>query len=378
MFSLPKQNIYLAQVAKDKQDAITLVANSLVKSGYIDQNYLQGMLEREKQTSTYLGNGIAIPHGTLATKSLVKKTGVVLFQFPQGIEWGDGNIAYIVIGIAACSDEHLNLLRQLTHILSDEDLTKILASTSDLGLFERLFSIETAPEILQPELVSLNVLTNSRLTLNAINAGKLQQQNLVDSSSINSLIIDKGLPLGNGLWLTESTVGCKANGLAFSRASKKFNDNGQEIHAIISVSMVNQQIEPILQRLLQPEIQQVLLNTDSAEVIVKSLQGKILPNNADCSDNETKSAIFTVLNPHGLHARPSTVLVQEAKKFSCSIMVENIDRQTESVNAKSMMKLVSLGAIKGHKLHFVAKGKDAELALKAIGKAIKSGLGEVI
>ncbi len=93
------------------------------------------MLARELQTSTFLGNGIAIPDGTLDTRSMVKKTGVQVFQFPQGIEWGEGNIAYVVIGIAARSDEHLSLLRQLTHVLSDEDTAAKFAKITDVAEF---------------------------------------------------------------------------------------------------------------------------------------------------------------------------------------------------------------------------------------------------
>ena len=107
MFNLPESNIHLAAQAADKQQAIELAANALEQAGYVESGYLQGMLGRELQTSTFLGNGIAIPHGTLETRSLVKETGVQVFQFPQGIDWGEGNTAYVVIGIAARSDEHL-------------------------------------------------------------------------------------------------------------------------------------------------------------------------------------------------------------------------------------------------------------------------------
>ena len=121
MLELSESNIHLNATATNKLQAIEMAASALEQAGNVEQGYLQGMLGREQQTSTFLGNGIAIPHGTLETRSMVKKTGVQVFQFPQGIEWGEGNIAYVVIGIAARSDEHLALLRQLTHVLGDED-----------------------------------------------------------------------------------------------------------------------------------------------------------------------------------------------------------------------------------------------------------------
>ena len=110
MLELSESNIHLNANAADKQQAIEMAASALVQADNVENGYLQGMLAREQQTSTFLGNGIAIPHGTLDTRSMVKKTGVQVFQFPQGIEWGEGNIAYVVIGIAARSDEHLSFI----------------------------------------------------------------------------------------------------------------------------------------------------------------------------------------------------------------------------------------------------------------------------
>ena len=104
MFRLSQQDIRLGATAINKQQAIEQVAKALVHAGYVTADYIEGMLLREQQTSTYLGNGIAIPHGTTATRDLVLKTGVQVFQFPQGVEWGEGQTAYIVIGIAARSD----------------------------------------------------------------------------------------------------------------------------------------------------------------------------------------------------------------------------------------------------------------------------------
>lgn len=96
------------------------------------------MLQREKQTSTYPGNGIAIPHGTTDTRDQVLNTGVQVFQFPQGIAWGEGQRAYVVIGIAAKSDEHLMLLRQLTHVLSDDGVSRELAQTTSVEALRSL------------------------------------------------------------------------------------------------------------------------------------------------------------------------------------------------------------------------------------------------
>lgn len=97
---------------------------------------------------------------------------------------------------------------------------------------------------------------------------------------------------------------------------------------------------------------------------------------ATAVDANTKEATFVIKNEHGLHARPSAVLVNEVKKFNAKIEVQNVDKNSPLVSAKSLMKIVALGVTKGTTLRFVASGDDAEVALAAIGAAIEAGLGE--
>ena len=87
-------------------------------------------------------------------------------------------------------------------------------------------------------------------------------------------------------------------------------------------------------------------------------------------------AVFMIRNEHGLHARPSAVLVNEVKKYNASVAVQNLDRDTQLVSAKSLMKIVALGVVKGHRLRFVASGEEAQQAIDGIGAVIESGLGE--
>lgn len=385
MFNLPESNIHLAAQADNKQQAIELAANALEQAGYVEHGYLQGMLGREQQTSTFLGNGIAIPHGTLETRDMVKDTGVQIFQFPQGIEWGEGNIAYVVIGIAARSDEHLALLRQLTHVLGDEDTAAKLATLTDVKKFRTILMGEADDFSVNADNLSLNVDTQSLLTLIAINAGKLEQQSAVNNQYVSEVIANPALPLAQGLWVTDAAVGNQKNALAFSRAVQPFQLNNKAVHGVVTVAYVNDQINDTLARLLDPQVQQVLLNGDSAQ-IAAALNGKPIPQ-ATTQTTSTASAApsvaagsvagtFTIRNEHGLHARPSAILVNEVKKFTSKITVENLTRGGASVNAKSLMKIVALGVTQGHRLRFVAEGDDAQAAMEAIGKVIAAGLGE--
>ena len=375
MLELSESNIHLNANAADKQQAIEMAASALVQADNVENGYLQGMLEREQQTSTFLGNGIAIPHGTLDTRSMVKKTGVQVFQFPQGIEWGEGNIAYVVIGIAARSDEHLSLLRQLTHVLSDEDTAAKLAKITDVTEFRAILMGEAIEPFEIPAAnISVDVDTQSLLTLVAINAGQLQVQSAVENRFISEVINNAALPLGKGLWVTDSVVGNVKNALAFSRAKTIFSHNGKAVKGVITVAAVSDQINPTLARLLDDDVQTTLLNGNSTEILTA-----LLGSENEVETQSVEGAVvgtFTIRNEHGLHARPSANLVNEVKKFTSKITVQNLTRESEVVSAKSLMKIVALGVTQGHRLRFVAEGEDAKQAIKALGKAIADGLGE--
>jgi phosphocarrier protein HPr len=242
---LCKQDIVISDELVDKKTALTLVAGQLVQAGNTTDGYLKGMLAREAQISTYLGNGIAIPHGTPETRDAVLETGVKVMVFRHGVEWGEGNIARVVVGIAARSNEHLDILRQLTHALSDD-------------------SVPAAIE-----------------------------------------------------------------------------------------------------------------NAETPADILEILTGKAASDTPALSTDGGEQAVFVIHNPHGLHARPSAVLVKTTRQFASEITVENLDADARAVDAKNLMRVVSVGAKNGHRLCFSAKGRDAKQALEAIGRAIDGGLGEI-
>ena len=369
MLNLSAKNIRLNGSAANKEESIKQVAAGLVANNHVAEGYADGMFAREQQTSTFLGNGIAIPHGTLDTRHLVQETGVQIIQFPQGVQWGDGNTAYVVIGIAAKSDEHLTLLRQLTTVLSDEDAAAELAKTQDIQTFADILSGKKSLPTLSPQTLSLNVETNSLLTLAAINAGKLQEQGYVASSYISDTIAAEPLALAENFYIIDSAKGNLANGIALARAS-----NGK---TLISVAAVDNSLESTIALLLKPELRQQLTQAN-AEQIIAIFNGQSVEVSAPAQASGQVIGTFTVRNENGLHARPSAVLVQTLKPFAAKINVENLDRGTTPANAKSTMKVVALGASKGARLRFVAEGEDAQQAIETLAKAFESGLGESV
>ena len=134
LFQLGAENIFLNQHAGDKEQAIRFAGEQLVKGGYVAPEYVDAMLEREKLTSTYLGESIAVPHGTIDAKDKVLKTGVVLCQYPQGVRFGEDedDVARLVIGIAARNNEHIQVITRLTTALDDENVIECLAQTQDV------------------------------------------------------------------------------------------------------------------------------------------------------------------------------------------------------------------------------------------------------
>ena len=134
VFELSAENIHLGLKAKTKEEAIQFAGDQLVKMGYAEAAYVQGMFDREKLVSTYLGESIAVPHGTIEAKKSVIKTGIVVCQYPEGILFGDeeDDIAKLVIGIAAKNDEHISVITTITNALDDPDAIEALVSSKDI------------------------------------------------------------------------------------------------------------------------------------------------------------------------------------------------------------------------------------------------------
>ncbi|MBD3882032.1 phosphoenolpyruvate--protein phosphotransferase [Phormidium tenue FACHB-886] len=131
MLTLTKDSIKLGASAVDKTDAIRQVGMLLVNTGHMQPGYITSMMERETVANTYLGNGISIPHGLPKDRDLIRQTGIAVLQLPDGVEWNDGEIVRLVVGIAAKSDEHLEVLANLTHILGDEAAVQQLSQTTN-------------------------------------------------------------------------------------------------------------------------------------------------------------------------------------------------------------------------------------------------------
>ncbi|MCG8350773.1 MAG: PTS sugar transporter subunit IIA [Chloroflexales bacterium] len=131
--------VQLGASARDKQDAIRQAGELLVRGGCVAPAYVNGMLAREQTLSTYIGNGVAIPHGQHENIRDIYTTGISVLQLPDGVEWEDSARAYLVIGIAANADDHVGVLANLAAVVEDEDAATELIHATDASLIvERL------------------------------------------------------------------------------------------------------------------------------------------------------------------------------------------------------------------------------------------------
>lgn len=134
---LSVDKVKLNVTAKDKYEVIRLAGELLVNAGHVESSYIDSMIEREDSLSTYMGGGLAIPHGTNTSKKFIKSTGLSIVQLPDGVDFGEGHIVNLVIGIAAVGNDHLEILTNVGVICSDDDnLERILKASTPEELIE--------------------------------------------------------------------------------------------------------------------------------------------------------------------------------------------------------------------------------------------------
>lgn len=135
---LKKEGIKTGLKSVDKETAIRAAGQLLCDLGFANEDYIQAMVDRENMVSTYMGMGVAIPHGTSNAKETVKKSGIVVMQYPEGVDFGDEK-AYLVIGIAGVGDEHLEILGNIVASLEDEELLETLKKNADVDTIMKTF-----------------------------------------------------------------------------------------------------------------------------------------------------------------------------------------------------------------------------------------------
>ncbi len=118
---LTPDTIELKVKLDSRDEAIRRAGALLVANGNVEDRYIDSMLEREQSVSTFMGNAVAIPHGTNESKQWITRSGLSVITVPEGVEYGDGDVAHLIIGIAGKGDEHLDILSKIAVVVSEEE-----------------------------------------------------------------------------------------------------------------------------------------------------------------------------------------------------------------------------------------------------------------
>ncbi len=147
METITKTCVIIQAPVQTKEEAIRLAGRQLVDAGYIAPPYVESLLKREAVSNTFLGAGVAIPHGMIEDRHHVFHTGIAVIQVPAGVHWQDGKHARLIVAIAAQSDEHIAILRRLTRLMQQEDVIEELATCTDA---ERIIAALTDTPYMPP------------------------------------------------------------------------------------------------------------------------------------------------------------------------------------------------------------------------------------
>ena len=372
MFTLSVSDIKTGVTLSDKASIIQALAAWLQQDGHVTPGYGDNMLARETQASTYLGQGVAIPHGTQDGRHLIHKTGIKVMHIPAGVPWGSGHTAYLVLAIAADSDAHLALLQQLARRLQQGGLLEHIMTCSDPASVLTLLQVQPEPRstpgcLLTPAHMALQVSASSLAELVTQAAGLLGLEDHKKSALQQSSL----LHIGQGWWLcqTEATPPCAALLTLKAGPDTKLASTV----ALLALQVSGQEHKALLDQLgswLAAGKGAELASEPSAEALLSALEQG--PAQRKIYYEKT----LQVYNEHGLHARPSAMLVHTAKSFTADIQVRNLTMDGSWVSAKNLMQMITLGASAGHELLFRASGTDAEPALAALAQSMDDNLGE--
>ncbi|MCG6036535.1 phosphoenolpyruvate--protein phosphotransferase [Acinetobacter calcoaceticus] len=372
MLALEPRHIHMNQHAVDKKHALQCLVDILVKDGLVTPEYITGLINREQQSATYLGQGIAIPHGTPQSREFILQTGIRLAHFPEGIIWDGENTIYLAVVIAAKSDEHLQVLQILTRALMQDVSEQVKNATQPEQIIELLqaqpLSLTLHENLIQTEIESQDI---EDLLWSASQI--LKKHNFVKCGFLSSLEPDQVIQLQDQIWSISSSKFVQQPAISIVKSRHALDVNGQKLNTLVCIAaneqLDSQRFNRLIDILFNPEQVAQLDQTQAPNEIAKIIGADVIP------DWPHRSVVLA--NAHGLHARPATHLVNLTKSFQGDIQVAVDDGNF--VSAKSLTRLLALGCKRGQTLRFIAEPEtDAVDALDKVIQAVQQGLGEEV
>lgn len=372
MLALEPRHIHMNQHAVDKKHALQCLVDILVKDGLVTPEYITGLINREQQSATYLGQGIAIPHGTPQSREFILETGIRLAHFPEGIIWDGENTIYLAVVIAAKSDEHLQVLQILTRALMQDVTEQVKNATQPEQIIELLqaqpLSLTLHENLIQTEIESQDI---EDLLWSASQI--LKKHNFVKCGFLSSLEPDQVIQLQDQIWSISSSKFVQQPAISIVKPRHALDVGGQKLNTLVCIAaneqLDSQRFNRLIDILFNPEQVAQLDQTQAPNEIAKIIGADVIP------DWPHRSVVLA--NAHGLHARPATHLVNLTKSFQGDIQVAVDDGNF--VSAKSLTRLLALGCKRGQTLRFIAEPEtDAVEGLDKVIQAVQQGLGEEV
>lgn len=372
MLALEPRHIHMNQHAVDKKHALQCLVNILVKDGLVTPDYITGLINREQQSATYLGQGIAIPHGTPQSREFILETGIRLAHFPEGIIWDGENRIYLAVVIAAKSDEHLQVLQILTRALMHDVSEQVKNAKQPEQIIEILqaqpLSLTLHENLIQTEIESQDI---EDLFWSASQI--LKKHNFVKCGFLSSLDPDQVIQLQDQIWSISSSKFVQQPAISIVKPRHALELGEKKLNTLVCIAaneqLDSQRFNRLIDILFNPEQVAQLDQTQAPNEIAKIIGADVIP------DWPHRSVVLA--NAHGLHARPATHLVNLTKSFQGDIQVAVDDGNF--VSAKSLTRLLALGCKRGQTLRFIAEPEtDAVEALDKVILAVQQGLGEEV
>ncbi|MZY05663.1 phosphoenolpyruvate--protein phosphotransferase [Acinetobacter pittii] len=372
MLALEPRHIHMNQHAVDKKHALQCLVDILVKDGLVTPDYITGLINREQQSATYLGQGIAIPHGTPQSREFILETGIRLAHFPEGIIWDGENRIYLAVVIAAKSDEHLQVLQILTRALMHDVSEQVKNAKQPEQIIEILqaqpLSLTLHENLIQTEIESQDI---EDLFWSASQI--LKKHNFVKCGFLSSLDPDQVIQLQDQIWSISSSKFVQQPAISIVKPRHALDLGGQKLNTLVCIAaneqLDSQRFNRLIDILFNPEQVAQLDQTQAPNEIAKIIGADVIP------DWPHRSVVLA--NAHGLHARPATHLVNLTKSFQGDMQVA-VD-EGNFVSAKSLTRLLALGCKRGQTLRFIAEPEtDAVEALDKVILAVQQGLGEEV
>lgn len=372
MLALEPQHIHMNQRAVDKTHALKCLVDILENDGLVTPEYIIGLINREQQSATYLGQGIAIPHGTPQSREYILKTGIRLAHFPEGVIWDGENKIYLAVVIAAKSDEHLQVLQILTRALM-HDVSEQVKNASKPEQIIELLQAQPLSLALHENLIQTEIDAQDIEDLFWTASQTLKKHNFVKCGFLSSLNPEQAIQLQDQIWSISSNQFVQQPAISITKPSNVLELNGKKLNTLVCIAandqLDNARFNRLIDILFNPEQVAELDKTQTPNEIAKIIGADVIP------DWPQRSVVLA--NAHGLHARPATHLVNLTKTFQGDIQVAVDDGNF--VSAKSLTRLLALGCKRGQTLRFIAEPEtDAVDALDKVIFAVEQGLGEEV